>query len=244
MKTLIRTSIAFALITLASAFDQTHSTWSELLGKHVKADGVAYASFKKDKGQLDAYLKTLADVPNTEFNGWTGSEQLAFFINLYNAATIELVLKKYPIKSFKDDINGKEGPWKLKIVKALGKTYTLDEVEHELIRKNYPEPRIHFAVNCASEGCPPLRAEAFTGKKLEAQLAEQTKLFLAKKDNNYLEENTLYLSSIFDWFKEDFIKKSGSVEAFVAPYFPSGKVKKGSTTIKYTDYGWSLNQAK
>ncbi len=244
MKTLISTFLAITLISVASAFDQTHSTWNELLGKHVKADGIDYPSFKKDKGQLERYLKTLSKVSTTEFNGWTAPDQLSYLINLYNAATVDLVLQKYPIKSFKDDIGGKAGPWKLKFVKALGKTYTLDEVEHELIRKNYPEPRIHFAVNCASEGCPPLRAEAFTGKKFEAQLAEQTKLFLAKKENNHVKGNTLYLSSIFDWFKEDFIKKSGSVEAFVAPYFPGAKIKKGSTTIKYTEYGWGLNQAK
>ena len=243
MKTLISTFITAALLTSASAFDQTHSAWTELLAKHVKSNGVDYPGFEKDKGEVDSYLKTLADVSRQEFNNWQGVDQLSFLINLYNASTIDLVLKNYPIKSFKDDVGGKEGPWKVEFVKALGKTYTLDQVEHELIRKNYAEPRIHFAVNCASEGCPPLRAEAFTGAKLEDQLAEQTKDFFAKKDANRFEGGTLYLSPIFDWFKEDFIKKSGSVEAFAAPYYPKAQIKKGSTPIKYTDYGWKLNQA-
>ena len=243
MKTLISTFITAALITSASAFDQSHSAWTTLLEKHVKPNGVDYVSFEKDKEAVDSYVKSLAEVPRTDFNKWEGQEQLAFLINLYNASTIDLVLKNYPIKSFKDDVGGKEGPWKVEFVKALGKTYTLDHVEHELIRKHYAEPRIHFAVNCASEGCPPLRAEAFTGEKLEAQLEEQTKSFLAKKDANRFEGGVLYLSPIFDWFKEDFIKKSGSVEAFVAPYYPGDNIKKGSTTVKYTDYGWTLNQA-
>ena len=243
MKTLISTFLTVALAASASAFDQTHAAWNSLLEKHVKSNGVDYVAFEKDKGKVDSYLETLAEVPRTTFNDWKGQDQLAFLINLYNAATIDLVLKNYPIKSFKDDVGGKEGPWKVEFVKALGHTYTLDHVEHELIRKNFAEPRIHFAVNCASEGCPPLRAEAFTGAKLEEQLAEQTKSFLAKEDANRFESGTLYLSPIFDWFKEDFIKKSGSVEAFVAPYYPGNNIKKGSTPIKYTDYGWSLNQA-
>lgn len=243
MKTLISTLITAVLLNTASAFDQTHSAWNELLDKHVKPTGVDYKTFKKDESKVDGYLKELAGVSLSEFNGWTGPNQLAFLINLYNAATVDLVLEHYPIKSFKDEIGGEKGPWKLKFVKALGKTYTLDEVEHELIRKNYAEPRIHFAVNCASEGCPPLRAEAFIGENLEAQLAEQTKEFLAKEDANRLEGKTLYLSPIFDWFKEDFIKKSGSVEAFVAPYFPGANIKKGSTPVKYSEYGWTLNQA-
>lgn len=241
MKTLISLFITAALIASASAFDHTHSSWSYLLGKHVKTTGVDYTTFVKDNSEVDSYLKTLEDVSRSDFNGWTGPNQLAFLINLYNAATIDLVLEHYPIRSFKDEIGGKEGPWKVRFVKALGKTYTLDEIEHELIRKYYAEPRIHFAVNCASEGCPPLRNEAFTGAKLEGQLAEQTKSFLAKKDANYFDGRTLHLSSIFDWFKEDFIKKSGSVEAFVAPYFSGSNIKKG-TPIKYTEYGWSLNQ--
>ncbi len=243
MKTIISTVVSLSLVAVASAFDHTHSTWNDLLGKHVQTQGVDYTSFQKDQSELKGYLKELADVSRKDFNSWNGSDQLSYLINLYNAATVDLVLDHYPIKSFKDEIGGKEGPWKLSFVKALGKTYTLDQIEHELIRKYYAEPRIHFAVNCASDGCPPLRDEAFTGDKLEKQLAEQTQAFLAKKDANRLEGSTLYLSPIFDWFKEDFIKKSGSVEAFVAPYFPQEKIKKGSTTVKYTDYGWDLNHS-
>ena len=243
MKAILSTFLTIALAATASAFEHSHAAWNGLLEKHVKTNGVDYSSFHKEHDALEGYLGELAKVTVKEFNSWSGSNQLSYLINLYNAATVDLVLDHYPIKSFKDEI-GKDagGPWKLRIVKALDTTYTLDEIEHQLIRKYYAEPRIHFAVNCASEGCPPLRAEAFVGEKIEAQLAEQTKSFLAKTDANRLSGKTLHLSPIFDWFKEDFIKKSGSVEDFVAPYFPKGKVKKG-TTIKYTDYGWNLNQS-
>ena len=137
MKTLLNTILTAALLTTASAFDHTHPTWNELLGNHVKSNGVDYTTFEKDEDKVDSYLKTLEGVTREEFNDWEGPDQLAFLINLYNAATIDLVLEHYPIKSFKDEIGGEDGPWKLKFVKALGKTYTLDEVEHELIRKNY-----------------------------------------------------------------------------------------------------------
>ena len=244
MKTFLNIVAASLIVaSTATAFDQTHASWDKLVTDHVKPTGVDYSSFKKEQSSLKSYLKNLSEVSRTDFNGWEGPEQLAFLINLYNAATVDLVLEHYPIKSFKDEIGGKEGPWKLSFIKALGKTYTLDQVEHELIRKNFNEPRIHFAVNCASVGCPPLRAHAFTGEKLETQLEEQTQTFLSNASNNSFSGKTLSLSPIFDWFKEDFIKKSGSVEAFVNPYFKDSTIKKGSVTIKYTNYDWNLNKA-
>lgn len=243
MKTFLSILIATALSSTVNAFDQTHASWSELLSKHVKPNGVDYSAFKKEQASLKAYLKDLSSVSKEDFNGWKGHDQLAFFINLYNAATIDLVLDNYPIKSFKDEVGGKEGPWKLSFIKAIGNTYTLDQVEHELIRKNFNEPRIHFAVNCASEGCPPLRNEAFTGENLEAQLEEQTTTFLANSAINNFDGKTLTLSPIFDWFKEDFIKKSGSVENFVDPYYKDQSVKKGAAKLKYSEYGWNINKA-
>jgi len=172
---------------------------------------VNYKDFKNEQPALKSYLKDLYAVKPTEFNGWSGSDQLSYLINLYNAATID--------------------------------TYSLDDVEHKLIRAKYNEPRIHFALNCASAGCPPLRAEAFTGAKLETQLAEQTVAFLGDKSKNQISSKSLALSPIFDWFKDDFIKKSGSVEAFLDPYFPKAKIKKGKAKISYTDYGWDLNES-
>lgn len=244
MKTLLNFfAVSLIATSAANAFDQTHADWNQLVSKHVKPTGVDYPAFQKEHDTLKDYLKGLSTVSRTDFNQWKGVDQLSFLINLYNAATVDLVLKNYPIKSFKDEVGGKEGPWKLPFIEALGKTYTLDQVEHELIRKNFNEPRIHFAVNCASGGCPPLRNEAFTGENLETQLEEQTQAFLNDTKNNRLSGKTLELSPIFDWFKEDFIKKTGSVESFVNPYFKNSSIKKGSVTIKYSHYDWNLNQS-
>jgi len=243
MKSLIKSIFsAFAFAGCLLAFDHEHQAFTELLSDHVKSKGVNYKDFKKYHPQLKNYLEELSKVAEEEFADWSEDQQLAYLINLYNAATLELVLQYYPIKSFKDEIGGETGPWKYRFVKALGKTYTLDEIEHTLIRGNYKEPRIHFAVNCASEGCPALRDEAFTASKLDEQLEEQTQKFFKDSSKNDFKKGRLHLSPIFDWFKADFIEAKGSVEEFVAPYFPSEKITKGNTPIQYTKYSWKINE--
>ncbi|MGJ8676410.1 MAG: DUF547 domain-containing protein [Akkermansiaceae bacterium] len=238
--------ITLAYLTLTNfsllGFDQSHSKFTQIINQNATPSGVKYQELEKQRSNLEAYLKDLADVSSKEFKTWDQNEQLAFAINLYNASTLELVLEHYPIKSFKDDVGGKDGPWKLPAVNMFGKKRSLDYLEHEFIRKDYKEPRVHFALNCASEGCPPLRNEAFTGKKLEQQLDEQTRQFLANKKVNKVSAKSIKVSPLFDWFKADFIAKAGSVEAFIDPYFPDIKIKKGK--ISYTDYGWALNEAK
>ena len=241
MKTIYNLALALVMTASASAFDQSHKNFDALLKKNVTSKGVKYKSLKKEHPALKSYIAELSSVKSSEFKKWSEGDQLAYLINLYNAATIDLVLDNYPIKSFKDEVGGKTGPWKVSFIKALGSTYSLDDVEHKLIRAKFNEPRIHFALNCASAGCPPLRAQAFTGANLETQLKEQTEAFLKDTDKNKVSKGSIAISPIFDWFKDDFIKKSGSVEAFIDPYFPKTKIKKG-ISIKYTDYGWSLNE--
>ena len=243
MKTLLFTLIAFPLLAIqALALDQSHSTWDEIVSKRVKGDSFDYAGLKKDREPLDGYLGDLAKVKSSEYGKWSESEKLAFLINLYNAATVRLIVDHYPVKSIRD-IGGKEGPWKEPVVSVFGKKVTLDHVEHEMIRAKFAEPRIHFAVNCASVGCPPLRNEAFTGAKLERQLSDQTKDFLTDRDVNRLKGKTLTLSPLFDWFKGDFAKSAGSVEKYVAPYFPESERKRilAGVTLKFGEYDWSLN---
>ncbi len=224
-----------------SAFDQNHQKLTSLVSETAGPIGVHYKKLKTQHSAIKSYLKDLADVEYSTFKIWKTSDQLAFLINLYNASTLDLVLDHYPIKSLKDEVGGKKGPWKINSVKIFGKSISLDTLEHEFIRKHYNEPRIHFALNCASEGCPPLRREAYTGIKLEKQLDEQTRKFLANKKVNLLSGNSLKISPLFDWFKDDFVKKSGSVEAFLNPYF-SKEITKGKFKISYTDYGWNLNE--
>ncbi len=240
--------ILFACLTLPvrAELDQTHAAFDKILQANVNTKGANYAALKKDSAPLDAYLKSLADVSQAEFKSWSNDQQLAMLINLYNAATLKLVVDHYPVKSIKD-IGGAAGPWKQAVVDLLGKKQTLDYLENNVLRPNYNDPRVHFAINCASIGCPALRSSAFRADQLSSQLDEQTKAFLADTSKNRVDakNKTLYLSSIFDWFKSDFVKKSGSVEKFIAPYLSSADKKSvadGGLSIKYTDYSWSLNK--
>jgi len=240
-------TLAACLAMPARAFDHTHAALDGILGKYVKSSGVDYAGLKKDTTPLTGYLDSVAAVPEATFKQWSKEEQMAFLINLYNAATLKLVVDHYPVKSIKDIGSVFKGPWKQPVVRMFGKTETLDHVEHDLLRPNYNDPRIHFAINCASIGCPALRSEAFQAAKLDAQLDEQTRLFLHDRSKNRVDAKAkvLYLSSIFDWFKADFVKKSGSVEKFIAPYLDASDrsvVEQGGLKIKNTDYSWSLNK--
>jgi|AntRauTorckE6833_2_1112554.scaffolds.fasta_scaffold25518_2 hypothetical protein len=243
---LFRYFLAFAIICtpLHAEFDHSHALFTEVLKKYVSGKNVDYTSLHKSPDKLGAYLVTLKAVPKTEFDGWNEKQQIAFLINLYNAATLKLIVDYYPVKSIRDI----DDPWDQKRVKVFGEAISLDHVEHGILRKEYNEPRIHFGVNCASVGCPPLRAEAFRAEVLDKQLDEQTRAFLSDSSNNRvdLKTRTLYLSPIFDWYGEDFVKASGTLQKFVAPYFKESVRKTLETEsfeIEYTDYSWTLNQA-
>jgi len=248
-------ALAFAArVSAAPMFDQNHTALDRVLKQHVADGWVSYAALKAAPQPLDAYLDTLAAVPEAEFKTWPEKTRLAFLINLYNAATLKLVVDRYPVASIKK-IGGLfnfgglgDGPWAQKVVRLFGQVTTLDHVEHEIIRKEYDEARVHFALVCAANGCPPLRAEAWTGEKLEAQLEEQGQIFLGQVAKNRVEPktSTLHLSPIFKWFAGDFEAAAGSVEKFVTPFFPEtarGALAAGGFKIRYTDYDWSLNDA-
>ncbi len=226
---------------VAPAFDHTHATYHELLQTHVKDGKVNYAALKESPAGLDAYLKQLATLPEADFKAWTKSQRLATLINLYNAATLKLIIAHYPVKSIRDIPGPSASPWKRPEVELSGKKLSLDALENEIIRPEYKEPRIHFALVCAAVSCPPLRSEAYTDLALETQLTEQTKSFLSNPTFNKLEGKTLHLSSIFEWYGEDF---TGGVTTYIAPYFSEAEraqiLKK--PTIKYLDYSWELNK--
>jgi Protein of unknown function, DUF547 len=230
-----------------SSFDQTHSAFTTLTAKYVKPAGVDYAGLKKANPALVSYLENLAAVTEPTFDAWAKDQQMAYLINLYNAATLKLVTDHYPVKSIKDIGAATGGPWKQKVVKLFGKVQSLDYLENDLLRPKYKDPRVHFAINCGSIGCPALRNEAFVAAKLTSQLDEQAGLFLKDTTKNKLDagSKTLYLSQVFDWFKDDFVGKAGSVESFIIPYLSGGDaklVKQGGFSIKFKDYDWSLNQ--
>jgi hypothetical protein len=248
--------LLFVANAQAQGFDQEHKDWTELLKKVVrtKPDGssdVHYQGVLRDPVLLNRYLKNLGNLKQDEFDKFSKSEQMAFYINAYNAFTVKLVIDHYPVPSIKKIGGILSSPWKMKFFRLFGREMTLDEVEHTILRKKYKEPRIHFAVNCASIGCPALRAEAFVGSRLDEQLAQQTQLFLRDKSRNYIDDakNKVFLSKIFNWFEEDFTANGSSVQSFVATFMTDDpkiqeKLRKNAYDISYTDYNWDLNSAK
>jgi len=234
---------AFAITSLHAEFDHKHSLFSEILRANAFQSSVDYEALHEDLEPLGSYISSLQLTDKAEFDQWTEKQQIAFLINLYNASTLQLIVDNSPVKSIRDITD----PWKQKRIRLFGTQISLDHIEHEILRKNYAEPRIHFGLNCASIGCPPLRDEAFRAADLDQQLDEQTKAFLNDSSKNRvdLKTSTLHLSPIFDWFKEDFIKSAGSVQKFITPYLEestSKTLKSKDFKIEYTDYDWSLNQ--
>ena len=220
-----------------------HSLYGELLNKYVKNGVVDYQGFKNDEPLLDQYLETLE---NIEVNSLSRDEQFAFYVNAYNAWTIKLILGAYPgIKSIKDLGNIFKSPWEKEIVRINGRVLTLDDIEHEILRPQFNDPRVHFAVNCASKSCPPLISEPYRGSTLNRQLDNAAQAFINDPKSNYLKGNELYVSRIFKWFAEDF--NDDPVGFFLK--YAEGDFKKellaqkDTVKIVYLSYDWSLNGA-
>nr|WP_315166464.1 DUF547 domain-containing protein [uncultured Flavobacterium sp.] len=210
-----------------------HSIWNTLLQKHVSNKGtVDYKGFQKDAAVLQSYLDELAK--NVPTKSWTKNAVLAYWINTYNAFTVKLILDNYPVKSIKDISD----PWGKKFFTLGTKKYSLEEIEHEILRK-MNEPRIHFAINCASFSCPNLSNEAYTSATLDKQLTDAAKSFIADKTKNTITKDKLVISKIFDWFSGDF-KKKGSVIDFLNQY--SAVKINPKAKIIYKEYNWNLNE--
>ncbi|CAM3918765.1 DUF547 domain-containing protein [Rheinheimera salexigens] len=260
---------ALILLILASltgnrvlAFD--HQAFDQLLHKSVvtvatgHSTEVNYLLLQQQRQQLKAYLASLSAVERATFDSWPQAERLAFLLNAYNGWTLELVLSQYPkLESIKDIGSFWQSPWKKRFIPLFGNTLSLDQIEHDLIRgkQGFAEPRIHFAVNCASIGCPALREEAYTAEQLDAQLEQQTERFLADSSRNYYADNTLYLSAIFKWYAADFQQnwqQTNSLMAFILRYSAAmgltpqqqQTLRDGSVSVKYLDYDWRLNAYK
>ena len=224
---------------MASAleFDHTHARFDRVLQTHVAEGRVDYKALKAAPGELDAYLDGLAAVPGAQFKSWTEPRQIAFLANLYNAATLKLIVDHYPVKSIKDIGSLFKGPWDQPVVRFRGETITLNNLEHDILRKEYHEPRLHMALVCAAKGCPPLRSEAYVGDRLDEQLADQSRTYLGSPLGLQIDraKGEARISSIFKWYGGDF----PSVPDFVAKH--SGQNMDG-LKIRYLDYDWSLNE--
>ncbi len=216
-----------------------HASYDTLLKRYVHQGMVDYKSLKAQRAPLDAYLQQMARVSKQEFTSWSKDAQLAYLINLYNAATLKLIIDNYPLKSIKDIGSLFSGPWKKEIVLLFGKFISLDNLEHDIIRKDYQEPRIHLALVCAAQSCPPLRSEAYTGQNLHKQLDDQGYKFFSGPHGLRVDsaKNTVHLSSILKWYKEDFF----SVLAFAEKY---AQKKFSNFKIEWLPYDWSLNEKK
>jgi hypothetical protein len=218
-----------------------NSIYDELLKKYVNNGIVDYKGFKNEEGRLDEYLKVLESIRTRSLSR---NDQFAFYINAYNAWTIKLILTGYPgVKSIKDLGGWFWGPWEEEICRIDGDTITLDDIEHNILRPRFKDPRVHFAINCASKSCPPLRPEPYSGSRLNQQLDDAARSFINDPRNNRLEGNTLYVSMIFDWFGGDF---SDDVIGFFLRFAEQDLKKQLESQreriqIEYLDYDWSLN---
>lgn len=244
----------------AWAFDHSHQTFNEVLSDVVKPSGkttvVDYNKLKEKPQKLEAYLKTLSSIAHEEYDQFTKPQQLSFLINAYNAFTLKLIIDHYPVSSIRNIRSLTQwNPWKRKFFQLLGQSRNLDWVEHEVIRgqaseyEGFEEPRIHFAVNCASVGCPSLLPEAFLADRLDEQLEKASRSFIQDESRNRFdsESQTLYLSKIFEWYGGDF-DSAGGVQRFVSTRM-TGDMKlqeriKNSQSLQYLEYDWNLNEER
>lgn len=260
----------FLLSTLSWGFDQNHQALTDVLKKVMKKGLVNYQALKNDPKKLEIYLTALSQTSESDFQKWSENQQLAFWINAYNALTLKAIITHYPIKakgfkSFiypKNSIRQIRGVWDKLSFSVLGKKLTLYHIEHEIIRKEFNEPRIHMALVCAALSCPELRDEAYVGDRLIKQLDDQAQTFLSKPDKFKIDRElgVLYISTIFDWFGKDFVKTYGgntiynflkeeeaAVLNFIYNYLPVDD--KSAFTgiqfqIKHLKYDWTLNEWK
>lgn len=210
-----------------------HDEFDALLKKHVSSSGkVSYKGFKNDEGKLDSYLQKLEKTSVEK--SWSRNKKLAFWINAYNANTIKLILKNYPIKSIMDLHNGK--PWDAKWIKIDQRTLSLNNIENDIIRPKFNEPRIHFAVNCAAKSCPPLLNKAWTASNLNSNFERQTKSFINNSNYNSITSGNVEVSKIFDWYGKDF----GDLRAYLNKY--SKTTISSGTSINFKSYNWDLNK--
>ena len=218
-----------------------HSSYDQLLRKHVSETGsVSYTGLAKERKTLQQYIRS---IERADFSKYGREELLALIINAYNALTLDWIIDNWPLESIRDT----HKPWKEKRHKVGGATVSLDFLEHQLLRvpELFTEPRIHFGVNCASKGCPPLRNEAYVGSKVRDQLEDATVKALRQKGQLEVRDGRVWVSMIFSWFGDDFRRGESNLATFLIPRSPAPAAeilrKEGEGSIRYLDYDWSLN---
>ena len=249
----------------ADTFDQSYRNYHQLLRNHVDDSGVNYSALKANRTVIDSIVSQFGHVTKSELDNWSIEEQIAYWINAYNVFTLQAIVDHYPIQwrwinfltlTPRNSIKQIPGVWTELRWNIAGTTMTLDEIEHETLRPLYQEPRIHMAVNCASISCPPLRSEPYTGAQLNRQLTVAARDYLASQLGMRVDGSTLHVSSIFDWYGEDFVSdyahlvagdrsnKEQAILGFIATYGPSEAstiAQSGQASVRYMRYDWTLN---
>ncbi len=242
--------VQFSCLANEQTFDHDHKLWTKILKQVVvikkQSSWVDYTSLKKDSSDIDRYIVNLQRVTLEAFSRFSRDQQLCFLINAYNSFQIKQVLLHYPIDSIVHVGSLFTSPWQKKFFRLFNLNVSLDFVEHDLIRQIFKEPRIHFAVSCASSSCPLLSDQAYTANQLDKQLEVATVNFLNNQKKNYYdpEGQTLFLSKIFDWYKNDFGKNWISFITSRIEVFKRSPANIENLTIKYNDYDWALNDLK
>ncbi len=248
----------------------TYEEYDAVLKSYVDEEGrVDYPSLQANRAELDRFIGSMATLSRATFEAWPEAERLAFWINAYNAITLERIIDRYPIKKggliaglrYPDNSIGQiPGVWKKLSNTVLGKKITLDAIEHEILRVKFNEPRIHAAIVCAARSCPPLRYEAFRAERLETQLSDQSRKFLAKETRFRIDraKKRVYLSAILDWFGADFVgvyntdgqvtdhgRTKGATLEYVSRYVSEEDAQyllSSDYSVLYLHYDWSLNE--
>ncbi len=243
----------------AQKFDHTHAQWTEILKGSLDGGLVNYAALRKSPKALDAYLGQLEGTTPAQHATWTRNQRYAFWINAYNAYTIQLIRDKGPVKSIKKLGGFLSSPWEKKFIDLRAfdpekddDKLMLDEIEHDILRPVFKDARVHAAINCASMSCPPLRKEAFQASKLDEQLDDQVQVWLGDITRNELvpKKGKIYVSKIFNWFEDDFGGKDERVIEWIANHVKDEalgkrlKAEAKTLDVKYLDYDWSINAKK
>lgn len=241
--------IFLACFATAADFDHTHALLDKVLKGFGHAGLVNYTALQASPAELDGYLDQLAIVRQEDFRTWTENQQLAFLINLYNATTLRLIITHYPVRGIKDIGGALTGPWEMPVVRVFGKKVSLGEIETKMLRKDFDEPAIHLALVRAARGSPELRNAPYVADRLPEQFVDQGRRFLSNPAWNSVDvrNRTIFLSPVFKWYRDDFVKRSGSVLEFVQFYLSpelADALGQGEFKIKYTIFDWSLNDFK
>ena len=262
----IRTFVSAALAVIACMvvfpsaqntppFDQTFRAYQDLLTQFVRDGKVDYAALSAGRSVLDRTVEAMGRVSQADEMAWPRGERIAFWINAYNVFTLRSIVDHYPIRSSiltfhpRNSIRQIDGVWTAQHWAAAGRSVTLDHIEHEIIRPTFRDPRVHFALNCASKSCPPLRSEPYVGRNIDAQLDDAARRFLASTHGIRVSGDRLIVSSLFKWYGDDFaiedrgLKGDAAIRAFVERYGPPAAVlaAQASASIRFLPYDWSLN---